>query len=74
MTEPERQAFLDGYRHGLGAAVRAVESVSEQLPYLPKIAAEHHDMLRLVLAGVAAGLRLLSASVVLADEECDTNG
>ena len=73
MTEPERQAFLDGYRHGLGAAVRAVESVSEQVPYLPKIPAEHHDMLRLVLGGVAGGLRLLSASVVLDTETCQND-
>ena len=73
MKQGEREAFLDGYRHGLGAAVRAVESVSEQLPYLPKIAAEHHDMLRLVLAGVAAGLRLLSASVVLDNEKCQND-
>lgn len=70
LSHSEKEAFLDGYRHGLGAAVRAVEKVSDQLPLLHSIPATTHDTLRLVLAGVAGGLRLLSASVVLADDAC----
>ena len=70
VKQGEREAFLDGYRYGLGAAVRAVETVAVQLPDLKSIDPSGHTTVRSVLLGVASGLRLLSASAVLADEEC----
>jgi hypothetical protein len=65
----ERQAFLDGYRHGLGSAVRSVEQVIEQLPRLNTIDADVAPVIRSVLTGIVRGLRIISASAVLADPD-----
>ena len=65
MNDEARQAFLDGYRHGLGDAVRRVEFLHDNLP--AKICAGEQDMVRTVLIGLMRGLQLISASVVLAD-------
>ena len=74
VKQSEKEAFLDGYRHGLGAAVRAVEAIAVQLPDLKSIDPSGHTTVRSVLLGIASGLRLLSASAVLADDECPNNG
>lgn len=71
MKLPEREAFLDGYRHGLGSAIRSVEQVIENLPHLANIPADALPVIRSVLTGIVRGLQLISASVVLADEQDD---
>jgi len=53
--------FLDGYRCGLGAAIRAVDTVAELVPGDTKS----------ILLGIISGLRTISASVTLAEEPAD---
>lgn len=72
MKQPERQAFLDGYRHGLGDAVRRVQYVHDNLP--TKIDADSTEIIEAVLVGLMRGLQIISASVVLADDEAISDG
>lgn len=72
MKQPERQAFLDGYRHGLGDAVRRVQYVHDNLP--AKVDADCTEIIEAVLVGLMRGLQIISASVVLADDEAISDG
>jgi hypothetical protein len=69
------QGYLDGFRDGIGAAVRALESIRSAACH-PAVccaitgAAEDATTLEIVsgtLRGAANGLRMLSASVKLDD-------
>lgn len=75
-----RQAFLDGYRHGLGQAVIAVDATRHRITHdmteqalsdaLSTLSAPPHSprtAIGIALRGVANGLRALSASLTLAD-------
>ena len=72
------QAYLDGYRDGLGAAIRALESIREVSGHpcvhhaLIASAADSSapEVVAATLRGVANGLRMLSASVRLDDDGC----
>ena len=55
------QDFLDGYRCGLGAAIRTVDLVAELVPGDTKS----------ILLGIISALRTISASVTLAEEPSD---
>lgn len=72
MNAEARQAFLDGYRHGLGDAVRRVQYVHDNLPC--KVGADSKDIVEAVLIGLMRGLQLISASVTLADEGDQNDG
>jgi|GEM_PF-2546790 len=69
---PDEQ-FLDGYRSGLGAAIRAVTTVRTDFPRLTWDSPHVDDLTRQVvdslLEQIASGLRIISASVVLDDGE-----
>lgn len=72
MKQPEREAFLDGYRHGLGCGIRAIQTIIDTLDTLDTLQALNDDnrvVVRSVLMGLNTGLRQISASVVLADHE-----
>lgn len=56
-----REAYLDGYRSGLGAAIQAIGVVRDRCA--------GNATLDAVLDGLATGLRICSASTVLADED-----
>lgn len=72
MNAEARQAFLDGYRHGLGSAVRRIEYLQNNLP--AKIDDDAQPIVRTVLIGLMRGLQMISASVALADDESQPNG
>lgn len=61
MTRAEREAYLDGYRTGLGAAVRAIDNLR---------GAFADSTITAILGGLASGLRECSASACLA-EDCE---
>lgn len=61
-TRAEREAYLDGYRTGLGAAVRAIDGIRH--------ACGDDGAITAILGGLASGLRLCSASATLA-EDCE---
>ena len=70
------QAYLDGFRDGLGSAVRAIESVRAAAGHpvvchaLIRSAPEEAtipDIVDAALRGMATGIRMLSASVRLDD-------
>lgn len=67
MVRAEREAYLDGYRVGLGAAIRAIEAVRQSC-------GTDADDTRIVVAvtavldGLATGLRHISAGAVLAED------
>ena len=73
---PDEQ-FLDGYRHGLGEAIRHVERIRHTACHpsichaLDRAAADitAAEIVEATLRGLATGLRLLSASARLADKE-----
>ena len=70
------QAYLDGFRDGLGSAVRAIESVRAAAGH-PVVChalirsapddASIADIVDAALRGMATGIRMLSASVKLDD-------
>ena len=70
------QAYLDGFRDGLGSAVRAIESVRAAATH-PAVChalirsapddATIADIVDAALKGMATGIRMLSASVKLDD-------
>ena len=70
------QAYLDGFRDGLGSAVRAIESVRSAATH-PAVChalirsapddATIADIVDAALKGMATGIRMLSASVKLDD-------
>ena len=70
------QAYLDGFRDGLGSAVRAIESVRAAAGH-PVVChalirsapddATIADIVDAALKGMATGIRMLSASVRLDD-------
>lgn len=70
------QAYLDGFRDGLGSAVRAIESVRAAATH-PAVChalirsapddASIADIVDAALRGMATGIRMLSASVKLDD-------
>ncbi len=62
-----REQFLEGYRCGLGAAIRAIDLVRSEMPRLR--ADESGAVAVNVLNGLMSGLRQISASVVLDDEK-----
>lgn len=76
-----RQAFLDGYRHGLGAAVAALDATRQHITrevtdealtaaLSPQCGPPPHsprDAIGGALHRIAHNLRLLSASITLAD-------
>ena len=62
-----REQFLEGYRCGLGAAIRAMDVVRAEMPRLR--ADETGAVAVTVLSGLMSGLRQISASVVLDDEK-----
>jgi hypothetical protein len=63
------EQFLDGYRCGLGAAIRAIDNVHDALPRLE--AQEPHLDVARVLSAITSGLRKISASATLADRAAD---
>lgn len=69
MKQPEREAFLDGYRHGLGSGIRAIQTIIDALDTLQALNDDNRVVVRSVLMGLNTGLRQISASVVLADHE-----
>ena len=66
MPETSGEAFLDGYRCGLGAAIRSIDTVTKQVPELCE-----PEATQAILRGIIAGLRTISASVTLAEEPAD---
>ena len=52
--------FLDGYRIGLGTAIRRIETIANKVPELCQ-----PEATQAILRGIAAGLRTISASVTL---------
>lgn len=66
------EQLLDGYRDGLGAAIRAVQRVREGLPQL--VEDEHHTMVDRILASIAVALQTISASVVLDNGQVRRDG
>lgn len=75
---PSDEMFLDGYRSGLGAAIRAVDTVRTDFPTMTWDSPHIDDLTRTVvdnlLEGITSGLRVISASVVLADGEVRRDG
>ena len=69
------QAYLDGFRDGLGAAIRAIDSVRAAATHpavchaLIRAAADitAAEIVDAALRGMATGIRMLSASVKLDD-------
>ena len=58
------QDFLDGYRCGLGAAIRSIDTITKQVPDLCE-----PEATQAILRGIIAGLRTISASAALAEEQ-----
>lgn len=68
MTDAE--LYLDGYRLGLGAAIRATERVRANLGALKDLGLIHDDSnpdISQVLVSLVSGLRIISASAVVED-------
>lgn len=55
-----REAYLDGYRVGLGDAIRAIDKIRDDFA--------RNDAVGVILGGLAAGLRICSASAILAED------
>ena len=54
------QAYLDGFRDGLGDAIRAIDKIRDDFA--------RNELLAVVLDAVASGLRICSASAILAED------
>ena len=52
--------FLDGYRIGLGSAIRRIETVADKVPELCQ-----PEETQAILRGIVSGLRTVSASVTI---------
>ena len=52
--------FLEGYRLGLGAAIRRIETVADKVPELCQ-----PEETEAILRGIVSGLRTVSASVTI---------
>lgn len=74
MNRSEGEAFLDGYRHGLGDAIRNTQKLHDELPTSCALADEStRNVVRYTLQGLMQGLRLISASVALNEDRLDPN-
>ncbi len=58
------QDFLDGYRIGLGEAISSIETVADKVPELCS-----PEETEAILRAIASGLRTISASAALAEEQ-----
>lgn len=58
--------FLDGYRTGLGSAIRRIETVADKVPELCE-----PEATEAILRGIISGLRNISASVTIAEESAN---
>lgn len=58
------EPFLDGYRIGLGEAISTLETVADKVPALCQ-----PEETEAILRAIASGLRTISASTALADEQ-----
>lgn len=69
----QRELYLDGFRDGLGDAIARIDTVAKEIPQIlcracPGPHTELESIIGDVLAALMKGLRLVSASAVLKED------